>query len=226
MSFVAENLARILDEIHSCQGSGDHVKLLAVSKRKPVEMMLEAYQAGQRHFGENKVQEARNKKPELTEDINLHLIGPLQSNKAKYCPSLFTHLHTLHRADIAELLNQKYQAADKQLRVFIQINLSDEESKSGLREEKEIFQLAEQVCTLSHLKLVGLMTMPDPSFSEKETRRVYEKTRELNIKIAKELDLQKQMVELSMGMSSDFKWAIAEGATYIRIGTAIFGERD
>jgi len=222
---IKENLEEILYRIKKASDNRDNVKLLAVSKTKPVEMILEAFNAGQRRFGENKVQEARDKAPQLPAELDWHLIGPLQKNKAKYCPAIFTTIHTIHRADVAEELNRRCKAAGKTLDILIQMNLTDEDTKSGITEIDDLRKLEDYILTCENLRLTGLMTMGDPGASESETREVFRKLHEIIGKEAQRLYLQHQMVELSTGMSDDFELALREGATYVRIGSAIFGGR-
>jgi pyridoxal phosphate enzyme (YggS family) len=225
MDSLKNRLEDTLGRIKEASGNRDNVKLIAVSKTKPVEMILKAYQAGQLRFGENKVQEARDKSPQLPAELDWHLIGPLQKNKAKYCPTIFSTIHTVHRADVAEELNKRSLAADKTLDVLIQMNLTDEDTKSGIETVDELRQLEDVILECSHLRLTGLMTMGDPWASDSENREVFAKLREINEKEAQRLGMQKQMVELSTGMSDDFELALKEGATYVRIGSAIFGSR-
>ncbi|MCG8336309.1 MAG: YggS family pyridoxal phosphate-dependent enzyme [Proteobacteria bacterium] len=225
MDSIKSRLEEVLGRIKDASGNRDNVKLIAVSKTKPVEMILEAFQAGQVRFGENRVQEARDKSPQLPSELDWHLIGPLQKNKAKYCPAIFSTIHTVHRVDVAEELNKRSLAADKTLDVLIQMNLTDEDTKSGIETVDELRQLEDYILGCSNLRLTGLMTMGDPWASESENREVFAKLREINEKEAQRLGLQNQMVELSTGMSDDFELALKEGATYVRIGSAIFGSR-
>ena len=225
MDSIKSRLEEVLGRIKDASGNRDNVKLIAVSKTKPVEMILEAFQAGQVRFGENRVQEARDKSPQLPSELDWHLIGPLQKNKAKYCPAIFSTIHTVHRVDVAEELNKRSLAADKTLDVLIQMNLTDEDTKSGIETVDELRQLEDYILGCSNLRLTGLMTMGDPWASESENREVFARLREINEKEAQRLGLQNQMVELSTGMSDDFELALKEGATYVRIGSAIFGSR-
>ena len=225
MDSIKSRLEDVLGRIKEASGNRDNVKLIAVSKTKPVEMILEAFQAGQIRFGENRVQEARDKSPQLPTELDWHLIGPLQKNKAKYCPTIFSTIHTVHREDVAEELNKRSLAADKILDVLIQMNLTDEDTKSGIETVDELRQLEDYILECSNLRLTGLMTMGDPWASESENQEVFARLREINEKEAQRLGLQNQLVELSTGMSDDFELALKEGATYVRIGSAIFGLR-
>lgn len=222
---IEENLAQIIENIRSASGNRDNVKLIAVSKTKPVELILRAFNAGQRSFGENRVQEARDKSPQLPESIDWHLIGPLQKNKAKYCPTIFSTIHTLHNLEVAQLLSKKCQEKDCFLNVLIQMNLSGEASKSGLRTHEELKQLADQLVELPRIKLTGLMTIGDPNQNDAGNQKIFANLHELLISEATRLNIKDQMVELSAGMTSDYRLALKEGATLIRVGSAIFGER-
>ena len=222
---IEENLAQILESIRQASDNRKDVKLIAVSKTKPVELILRAFKAGQISFGENRVQEARAKSPQLPETVDWHLIGPLQKNKAKYCPSIFSTIHTLHNLEVAQLLSKKCQEKNSYLNVLIQMNLSGEETKSGLRTHDELKQLADQIIELPNIKLTGLMTIGDPGLNDLGNQKIFARLRELLISESVRLDLKDQMVELSAGMTSDYQLALKEGATLIRVGSAIFGER-
>jgi len=210
MMSIEERLRLILERIKAASGNRDNVKLIAVSKTKPVQMILEAFEAGQTRFGENKVQEARDKHKEIPENLDWHLIGPLQKNKAKYCPSIFSTIHTIHRPDVA---------------LELQMNLTKEETKSGITTIDDLRRLEDQIMECDHLRLTGLMTISDPVASDAANRKVFARLYEINQQEAQRLDLKEQMVELSTGMSDDFELALKEGATYVRIGSAIFGGR-
>ncbi len=225
MNSIQDRLAEVLYRIKEASGNRNNVKLIAVSKTKPVEMVLEAFNAGQARFGENRVQEARDKSKELPKELDWHLIGPLQKNKVKYCPDIFSTIHTIHRSDVALELNKRCESAGKTLDILIQMNLTDEETKSGLTTIDELRQLEDAIMDCRHLRLTGLMTMGDPWATELETRKIFARLFEINRKEAERLGLEHQMVELSTGMSDDFELALKEGATYIRIGSAIFGSR-
>lgn len=225
MDSIKERLTEVLERIRTASGGRENVKLIAVSKTKPVEMILEAFNAGQVSFGENRVQEARDKAPQLPSELDWHLIGPLQKNKAKYCPAIFSTVHTLHRADVAFELDKRCSAANRSMDVLIQMNLTEEETKSGVSNIDDLRELEDEILKCDHLRLTGLMTMGDPWASDTENREVFARLREINLAEAQRLGLQDQMVELSTGMSGDFELALKEGATYVRIGSAIFGSR-
>ncbi len=225
MKSIEERLAEVKQKIKEASGNRQNVKLIAVSKTKPVAMISQAFQVGQFRFGENRVQEARDKCQQLPSEIEWHLIGPLQKNKVKYCPSTFSVIHTIHRADIAVALNEKYRSMDKKLEVLIQMNLTGEKTKSGVATVDQLEYLEDKILECDNLLLKGLMTMGDPAASDLENQRNFARLYEINQKEANRLGLQNQMIELSTGMSADYELALREGATYIRIGSAIFGER-
>jgi len=197
------------------------IKLVAVSKTVEADRIKEAIEAGVTILGENYVQEAQKKIEEIGRPVSWHFIGHLQSNKAKYAVSLFDMIHSLDSIPLAEELNRRVEKEGQTINVLIEVNLSGETTKFGT-EEARAFDIASGVLNLSHLSLVGLMTMP-PYFDDPElSRPYYVRLRELKEKMIKEgIPLR----ELSMGMSNDFEVAIEEGATFVRVGTAIFGER-
>ena len=201
----------------------DDIQLLAVSKRHPVEAIQTAFQSGQRAFGENYVQELVEKAQTLSNlDISWHFIGPLQSNKTKHIAEVANWVHTIDRFKIAQRLNDQRPEGLPPLSVCIQINISGETSKSGVSPSK-LEELASKVAKLPHLRLRGLMVIPAPSDNFNSQRATFEKVS----KIKDTLNQQGYKLDtLSMGMSGDMEAAIAEGATIVRIGTAIFGARD
>jgi pyridoxal phosphate enzyme (YggS family) len=224
-----ENIGHVRERIASaCRRAGrrpEEVKLVAVSKTVPPELIRRAYEAGLRDFGENRVQEANAKRPALSDlTVTWHMVGHLQSNKAKLARELFHVVHSVDSLRLAQKLDQAAVCSDDKLPVLVQVNLGDELTKSGAREE-EISQLAEQVGRLKTLELRGLMGLP-PFFEDPEQARpFFRRLREL-AKSLEALNLSNvSMQELSMGMSHDFEIAIEEGSTAVRIGTAIFGPR-
>lgn len=217
------NLAKVMRKIESAaQKAGrnaNEIKLIAVSKTHPTEVITEAIAAGIKVFGENKVQEAEGKIPEVgRENATWHLIGHLQSNKARKAVGLFDVIHTLDSVELATRLERICIEEDREsLRVLIQVDLANESTKSGIP-EKDLSALVEYLKHCEHLKLEGFMILP-PFFDEAERVRPYfKRLREIRDKIL-------PGGELSMGMSNDFEIAIEEGATLVRVGTAIFGER-
>jgi len=225
MSTVKENFLRVMERIERVARSAGRdpgeIKLVAVSKTVEVAKIKEAIEAGVSILGENYVQEAQKKIEEIGRPVSWHFIGHLQSNKAKYAVSLFDMIHSLDSIPLAEELNRRVEKEGQTINVLIEVNLSGETTKFGT-EEARAFDIASGVLNLSHLSLVGLMTMP-PYFDDPElSRPYYVRLRELKEKMIKEgIPLR----ELSMGMSNDFEVAIEEGATFVRVGTAIFGER-
>ena len=205
----------------------EDIRLIAVSKTKSTEMILQALAAGQIAFGENRVQEALGKIEALTENplLEWHLIGHLQKNKVKFCPGKFQWIHTLDSTELAEKLEARSAFVQKKINVLLQVNLSQEITKSGLHDWEDILQVSETILSGKWLKLRGLMTIPAPNIGETPTRKIYEKLRVWRDKLQQELD-SAEITELSMGMTADFHWAIQEGATMIRVGSAIFGERN
>ena len=205
----------------------EDIRLIAVSKTKSTELILQALAAGQIAFGENRVQEALGKIEALTENplVEWHLIGHLQKNKVKFCPGKFQWIHTLDSTELAEKLEARSAFALKKINVLLQVNLSREITKSGLHDWEDILKVSETILSGKWLKLRGLMTIPAPNIGETPTRKIYEKLRVWRDKLQQELD-SAEITELSMGMTADFHWAIQEGATMIRVGSAIFGERN
>ena len=225
-----ENASLILKKMsHAAMRAGrspDAVRLVAVTKNVDAETIKKAVDAGLRCFGENRVQEAQKKISDLISEISnsrieWHLIGHLQKNKAKYAVQLFDLIHSVDSIELAEELNRQAEKAGKIQRILIQVKLSEEETKHGVS-EKELVSLLEEIKGLHNLKLEGLMTMP-PYFEDAEKARPYFK----RLRDIRDEDESKgySLPELSMGMSGDFEVAIEEGATMVRIGTAIFGER-
>jgi pyridoxal phosphate enzyme (YggS family) len=229
MMAIKENVAQVRERIAAAsRRSGrapDEVKLVAISKTFPPESVRAAYEAGVQDFGENRVQEAARKRPALSDlSITWHLVGHLQTNKAKPARDLFQWVHSVDSLRLAQKLDQAAAPGCGRLPVLLEVNLGGEESKAGVG-ESEIIQLAEQMNQLATLEVRGLMVIP-PFFDDPEQVRPYfRRLREL----AREIDARNiphvSMRELSMGMSHDFEVAIEEGATIIRVGTAIFGAR-
>ena len=226
---IKENIFRVQERIAAAcrrvRRRPEDVKLMAVSKTVSPDRIRQAYEAGLRDFGENRVQEAGAKRPALSDlSATWHLVGHLQTNKAKPARELFHWVQSVDSLRLAEKLDQASVCSGERLVVLLQANLDQEWTKFGAREE-EILQLAEQVSRLPTLELRGLMVLP-PYFEDPEhARPSFQRLRELarTIEFAKLPNVS--MEELSMGMSHDFEVAIEEGATIVRIGTAIFGPR-
>jgi len=199
----------------------NEIKLVAVSKTVEAARIKEAIEAGASILGENYVQEAQKKIEEIGHPVSWHFIGHLQSNKAKYAIRLFDMIHSLDSIPLAEELNRRAEQADRIIKVMVEVNLSKEATKFGTDEEA-VLNLAKRIHHLNHLSLEGLMTMPPYFDSPEMSRPYYTALRELKERMVKE---GVSVKELSMGMSNDFETAIEEGATYVRVGTAIFGAR-
>lgn len=196
---------------------------MAVSKIHPVEVILEAYAAGQRLFGENRVQEFQEKSQHLNElvDAKFHLIGPLQSNKTNRAAELFDSVDSVDSIKIAERLNNAAAALDKRLPVLVEVKLSHEESKHGLAPD-ELPELLAAMKRLDSIEAVGLMTVPPWSEDAEIARPYFQELRRLRDESQK---AHPTVTQLSMGMSNDFAVAIEEGSTCVRVGTALFGKR-
>ena len=217
---------QIMDTAMSCDREPDTIQLIAVSKRKSVETIMEGIKAGAKHFGENYIQEAIEKIDIIGKETAIwHFIGHLQSNKAKFAVKYFDYIHTVDTLKLAKAIDKQAKKIDKIQKILVQVNISEEKTKSGTNTEDTI-QLAEQITLFENLSLHGLMCMP-PYFSEPEKARVYFKQLgHIKERItALRLD-NVSMEHLSMGMSNDFKVAIEEGSTMVRVGTSIFGRRD
>jgi pyridoxal phosphate enzyme (YggS family) len=225
---VAGNLARVRERIaaaaiRSGRDPGS-VKLVGVTKTVDLRRIEAAVTAGLNILGENYVQEAREKIQSFHDQVHWHFIGRLQVNKAKYAVKLFDLIHTVDSLKLAAELDRRAGALGLALPVLVQVNLAGESSKAGCRPD-EAPSLIRQIAGLPHLKVRGLMTMP-PFFSEPERARPYfRRLRQLSEEISTAGLEGVKLAELSMGMSGDFEAAIEEGATLVRVGTAIFGER-
>ena len=225
MATIRDNLRRVRERIErAAQRAGrdpKEIALVAVSKTVEVDRIKEAIEAGVSILGENYVQEAEKKIEALGKSVSWHFIGHLQSNKAKFAVRLFDAIHSIDSIPLAEELDRRAAQSDRVIKVMIEVNLSKEATKFGADEER-VLNLARRIQDLGHLSLEGLMTMPPYFDSPEMSRPYYVALRELKEKMIKEgIPLK----ELSMGMSNDFDIAIEEGATYVRVGTAIFGAR-
>jgi pyridoxal phosphate enzyme (YggS family) len=223
---VTENFRKIQDLLAiaavDAGRSGERIRLLAVSKKKPAEAVLEAYSAGQRDFGENFVQEGLDKIAAVDkDDIRWHFIGHLQSNKTRAVAGQFQWVHTIDRIKIARRLSEQRPHYAGDLNVCIEVNIDAEDNKSGVA-PAEAPQLAEAVASLPRLKLRGLMCLPARRDNFAEQRQPFARLRRL-MESLNQSGLQ--LDTLSMGMTADYAAAIREGATIVRVGTAIFGAR-
>jgi PLP dependent protein len=227
---IRENLARLRERIGALAAKAgrhvDEITLIGVSKTHPSEAIREAYEAGLRHFGENRVQEWETKRPRLDDlqGATWHLVGHLQSNKAGKAVRLFHSVDSVDDWELAQKLNRTCEGKDagERLRVLVEVHLGGEETKTGI-DEKGLEELAERVVTLERLQLRGLMCIPPYQERPEDVRPYFARLRELRDKL--EGRLGRKLPVLSMGMSHDFEAAIAEGATEVRVGTALFGSR-
>ena len=228
MSHIAENIAKIRQRITAaCERSErnpDNVHLIAVSKVKPASDIDAAFAAGQRLFGESYVQEFRDKSPEVQSAVEWHFIGGLQSNKVKYLRGKVAMIHSVDRLSLAEEISRQWQKIDANCKILLQVNIGEEGQKSGSA-PAELEHLVRSVAALPNLQICGLMCLPPYCADAEEVRPYFRRMREL----AEQIDQLRiegvSMTELSMGMSGDFEVAVEEGATLVRVGTAIFGER-
>lgn len=229
---ISSNLAAIQDCVHRAAArtgrAADSIRLMAVCKTQPAERIIEAHEAGQRLFGENRVQEFAEKAAALAalKDAEFHMIGHLQSNKAGKAVELFQGVDSLDSAKLAARLNAAAEAAGKVLPVLIEINIGGEEAKSGVAPESpELNEILNGAPEWPHLHIRGLMTVPPFTEDPEGARPYFRKLRELRDQLAARNLASVSLDELSMGMSHDFEVAIEEGSTCVRVGTAIFGER-
>jgi|SRR5271157_2255511 len=200
------------------------IRLMAVTKTVDDDRIMEAIEAGVDIIGESYVQEAKRKIEKMGRNIEWHLIGHLQSNKAKYAVKLFDMIHSVGRMDLAVELDRRAGAADLAVKILIEVNISGEKTKSGVP-HKDAMQLIREISSLDNLSIEGLMTMA-PWFDNPEDARPYfAALRELRDRIIDENINRVKMRELSMGMSGDYEVAVEEGATIVRVGRSIFGER-
>ncbi|MGA8367875.1 MAG: YggS family pyridoxal phosphate-dependent enzyme [Candidatus Acidiferrales bacterium] len=226
-SSLSANLDRVREQIaRAAERAGrpaDEITLVAVSKTFPAETIRAAYEAGLRHFGENRVQEWESKQPALAAlDAVWHMIGHLQTNKARRAVHLFGRVDSVDNLSLAQKLDSAAAAEGKRLPILIEVRLGDEAAKSGAT-ESDLPALAEAIAPLAHLDLLGLMTIPPYFDDPARARPFFAKLRLLRNDLARRL--ARPLPVLSMGMSHDFEIAIEEGATEIRLGTALFGAR-
>jgi pyridoxal phosphate enzyme (YggS family) len=225
---VVMNLKSVLDKIRTAAlktgRDPAEVRLVAVSKTKSADLVNEAARFGQRLFGENYVQELVAKAKEITEPVEWHFIGHLQNNKVRQIAGLVTMIHSVDRISLAQEIDRQWGKMEQVCDVLIEVNIAGEETKCGTS-VIEVSELVRRVASLPNVRIRGLMTMP-PFYDDPERARPYfRELRRIAEKITAENIPKTEMKELSMGMSGDFEVAIAEGATMVRIGSAIFGER-
>ena len=226
---ITENLEQVRKNIEeACRAVNrdpGEVTLISVSKTKPVSMLQEAYDAGSRDFGENKVQEIMDKYPQLPSDIRWHMIGHLQRNKVKYIVDKVALIHSVDSVRLAETIDKEAAKKGIVVNVLLEVNMAKEDTKFGLMPE-EVMDFIHEIVRFQHIKVQGLMTIAPFVENPEENRIHFANLRKLSVDIAKEKVDNVNMSILSMGMTNDFEVAIEEGATMVRIGTAIFGERN
>lgn len=228
-SVLKENYANVLKNVHNaCERAGrktDDVTLIAVSKTKPVEMLQEIYDCGCRDFGENKVQEIMDKYEKLPNDIRWHMIGHLQTNKVKYIVDKVYMIHSVDSIKLAKEISKEAVKKNVTVKVLLEVNVAKEETKFGLLTE-EVLDFYKEVIDLPGLKVCGLMTIAPYVENSEENRQYFVNLKQLMVDIESEKTDNISVGELSMGMTGDYEVAIEEGATYVRVGTGIFGERN
>ncbi len=226
---INENLMQVRKNIEAaCQKAGrnpEEVTLIAVSKTKPVPMLEEAYQAGSRDFGENKVQEIMDKYPVLPDDIRWHMIGHLQRNKVKYIVDKVSLVHSVDSLRLAEEISRQAEKKQTELDILVEVNIAQEESKFGTSRAAAA-QLVEEIAKLPCIHVKGLMTIAPFVEHPEENRKYFRQIKELSVDIEKKNIDNVSMSVLSMGMTNDYMVAVEEGATMVRVGTGIFGERN
>jgi pyridoxal phosphate enzyme (YggS family) len=224
---IAANLQSLRDRINekctACNREPEEIKLIAVSKFFGIDAIKEANSLGIKDFGENKAQELRDKFEIIGNKVTWHFIGTLQRNKVKYAVKAAEYIHSVDSVQLAEEINKQAEKPDKNQKILIEVKTSEEETKAGIDEENEILKLAQFCKEQTNLHLVGLMTMAPFTDDEKKIRKSFSDLRKLKDKLNNQgFDLR----ELSMGMTNDFEIAIEEGSTMLRIGSAIFGQRE
>lgn len=229
MSEIKKNIENVRSRMaEACEKSGraaEDVRLIAVSKTKPVSALQEAYECGCRDFGENKVQELVEKYEALPKDIRWHMIGHLQRNKVKYIVDKVYLIHSVDSLRLAQEIEKEAAKIEKTVNILIEVNVAAEESKFGVAAE-EALALAEEIAKMPHIRVKGLMTIAPYVEDAEENRQYFEKLKKIYVDIIHKNIDNVFMEELSMGMTGDYEVAISEGATCIRVGTGIFGERN
>lgn len=228
-TMLCENLKKVEDNVDAaCRKAGrsrDEVTLIAVSKTKPVEMLSTIYNQGIRDFGENKVQEMCDKMEQLPSDIRWHMIGHLQTNKVKYIVGHTTLIHSVDSLHLAKKIERQAEKKDVTVDILVEVNIAEEESKFGIHKE-ETYELVRQIAALPHVHICGLMTIAPYVENPEDNRMYFRGIRQLSVDIAEKNIDNVDMDVLSMGMTGDYMVAIEEGATMVRVGTGIFGERN
>ena len=226
---ITENLEQVRKNIEeACRAVNrdpGEVTLISVSKTKPVSMLQEAYDAGSRDFGENKVQEIMDKYPQLPSDIRWHMIGHLQRNKVKYIIDKVDMIHSVDSLRLAETIEKEAAKKDIIIKILIEVNVAKEESKFGVMPEK-VEELVSQVSQLPHIRICGLMTIAPFVENPEENRIYFNRLRNIAVDIERKKSDNVIMSILSMGMTNDYEVAIEEGSTMVRVGTGLFGARN
>ena len=226
---LASNLQEVERKImEACDKAGrarEEITLIAVSKTKPVPMLQEIYDLGVRDFGENKVQELTDKEPQLPADLRWHMIGHLQRNKVKQVIDKAVLIHSVDSVRLAKAIEAEAAKKDIVVQILLEVNVAEEDSKFGLKVD-EVLPATEEIATMPHVRIKGLMTIAQFVENPEENRTVFAQLQKLSVDIA-EKNIDNVSVDiLSMGMTNDYQVAIEEGATMIRVGTGIFGERE
>lgn len=226
---IRTNIELVRNEIKDInirfENKSNEVTLIAVSKTKPVSMLKEAYELGIRDFGENKVQEILSKYDELPKDIRWHMIGHLQRNKVKSIVDKVYMIHSVDSLRLAEEISKEACKINRRIPILVEVNIAEEESKFGLK-GNEVLNFVLEIAKLPGILVSGLMTVAPYVENSEENRQYFEKLRQLSVDIGNKNIDNVNMNILSMGMTGDYKVAIEEGATHIRVGTGIFGERN
>ena len=226
---IKENIKQVEKNIeNACQKAArdvTEVTLIAVSKTKPVSMLEEAYECGCRHFGENKVQELVEKYEVMPKDIKWHMIGHLQRNKVKYIVDKVYLIHSVDSLRLAEEISKEAVKKNVNVNILVEVNVAEEESKFGTTSEAAT-ELVQEISSLPNISIKGLMTIAPYVENAEENRQYFAKLRQLSVDIMNKNIDNVSMGVLSMGMTGDYQVAVEEGATYVRVGTGIFGERD
>ncbi len=222
LQIVEENIKKACDKAGRDRSE---VTLIAVSKTKPVSDLEEVYDCGIRVFGENKVQEMTSKQEVMPKDINWHMIGHLQRNKVKYLADYVTLIHSVDSLRLAEEIDKCAKAAGRVIDILVEVNVAQEETKFGIKVEETI-DLIKEISKLENVHVCGLMTIAPYVVDSEENRPIFHKIKDLSVDIIKQNIDNIDMNILSMGMTGDYQVAIEEGATMVRVGTGIFGERN
>ena len=224
---IENNLKIVIEKIHNSVEKSNRdfndIRIVAVSKTNPISSILDGLKVGLTDFGENKAVEFRDKSELINDKLIWHFIGHLQRNKVKYVINSADYIHSVDSIKLAEEINKRATAIGKVQNVFFEVNTSGEDSKFGLTNYDDLYELVNRSEELSSIKVCGLMTMASFTSNDYELRKSFSELREMRDKIKNRI---KSISELSMGMTNDYNIAIEEGATMLRIGTAIFGKRD